>query len=104
VPGASGTYGKNSGVGEDLLLFLLTTLDYPYYAHLPLPLSHFLAHPSSITTNAGNSGKMQALASAYQVAKQHYLNQPGSLPLATGVTSWLARRRWKLAGRVGRYR
>ena len=100
VPGAAGVYGKNSGVGEDLLLFLLTTLDYPYYVHLPQALSHFLAHPSSITTHAGNSGKLQALVSAYRVAKQHYLRQPDSLPLATGLGGWLAKRSWKLAGRL----
>ena len=35
IPGAGGTYGRNSGVGEDLLLFLLATLDYPRYAHVP---------------------------------------------------------------------
>jgi glycosyltransferase involved in cell wall biosynthesis len=99
VPGAAGVYGKNSGVGEDLLLFLLTTLDYPCYVHLPQALAHFLAHPSSITTNAGNSGKKQALVSAYQLAKQHYLRQPGSLPLATGLRGWLAKRSWKFAGR-----
>jgi glycosyltransferase involved in cell wall biosynthesis len=98
VPGAAGVYGRNSGVGEDLLLFLLTTLDYSYYVHLPEALSHFLAHPASITTNAGNSGKMQALVSAYQVAKQHYLRQPGSIPLTTGLRGWIAKRRWKMAG------
>jgi glycosyltransferase involved in cell wall biosynthesis len=99
VPGAAGVYGKNSGVGEDLLLFLLTTLDYAWYVHLPEPLAHFLAHPTSITTNASSSGKMQALVTAYQIAKQHYLRQPGSIPLATGLRGWIAKRRWKLAGR-----
>lgn len=74
VPRAGDVYGKNSGVGEDLLLFLLATLDYPNYAHLPLP--HFLAHPTSITINAIQGGRIKALADAYALAKQHYLNQP----------------------------
>jgi len=98
VPGANGVYGKNSGVGEDLLLFLLATLDHPNYAHVALPLSHFLAHPTSITTNADQSGKKAALVQAYALAKQHYLNQPGSIAKAGALRGWLARRLWKLAG------
>jgi hypothetical protein len=86
-------------VGEDLLLFLLATLDYPRYAHLPLALAHFLAHPSSITTQAGQSGRLAALVDAYALAKQHYRAQPGALAPRTGLRRWLARRRWKLAGR-----
>jgi len=99
IPGAQGLYGKNSGVGEDLLVFLLATLDYPKYAHVPEALSHFLAHPTSITTNAGASGKMAALVAAYGLAKQHYLAQPGAIAPRTGLARWFARRRWKLAGR-----
>jgi glycosyltransferase involved in cell wall biosynthesis len=99
VPGARGQYGKDSGVGEDLLLFLLATLDYPRYAHLPEPLAHFLAHPSSITTHAGQSGRMAALVDAYALAKQHYLTLPGALKPRTGLARWLARRLWKFAGR-----
>jgi hypothetical protein len=101
VPGARGQYGKGSGVGEDLLLFLLATLDYPRYAHLPEALSHFLAHPSSITTHAGQSGRMDALVDAYALAKRHYLAQPGAIAPRTGLARWIARRRWKLAGRQG---
>ncbi len=100
VPGAEGRYGKNSGVGEDLLLFLLATLDYPRYAHVPEALSHFLAHPASITTQAGNSGRMAALARAYQLAKDYYLRQPGSLPAARGLSGRLSRARWQLAGHL----
>jgi glycosyltransferase involved in cell wall biosynthesis len=99
IPGAQGTYGKNSGVGEDLLVFLLATLDYPKYAHVPEALSHFLAHPASITTHAGQSGRMAALVAAYDLAKQHYLAQPGAIAPRTGLARWIARRRWKLAGR-----
>ena len=98
VPGAQGVYGRNSGVGEDLLLYLLATLDYPHYAHVPEALAHFLAHPSSITTNAGNSGRMGALVQAYALAKEHYLRQPGSLRPARGPGATLGRWRWKLAG------
>jgi glycosyltransferase involved in cell wall biosynthesis len=100
VPGAEGRYGKNSGVGEDLLLFLLATLDYPRYAHLPEALSHFLAHPASITTNAGSTGRMDALTQAYQRAKDYYLQQPGSLRKAQGVAGRLARARWQFAGHL----
>jgi glycosyltransferase involved in cell wall biosynthesis len=101
VPGAQGIYGRNSGVGEDLLLFLLTTLDYPHYAHLPAVLAHFLAHPTSITINAGNSGRMGELVRAYALAKEHYLRQPGSLPPVRGIAASMGRWRWKLAGAMG---
>jgi glycosyltransferase involved in cell wall biosynthesis len=100
IPGASGRYGPNTGVGEDLLLFLLTTLDYPSYAHLPEALSHFLAHPASITTDAGSSGRMAALAAAYQLAKDYYLRQPGSIAPRRGLGARLARIRWQLAGHL----
>lgn len=100
IPDAQGIYGKNSGVGEDLLLFLLTSLDYPKYAHVPDALAHFLAHESSITINAQQSGKMQQLADAYAVAKRYYLAQPGALAARSGVSGWLARQRWKLASRL----
>jgi glycosyltransferase involved in cell wall biosynthesis len=100
VPGAQGRYGKNSGVGEDLLLFLLTTLDYPLYGHLPEALSHFLAHPASITTQAGSTGRMDALAQAYQRAKNYYLQRPGSLAMARGISGRLAKARWQLAGHL----
>ncbi len=96
VPGAAGVYGKNTGVGEDLLLFLLTTLDYPKYAHLPEELSHFLAHPSSITINARMKGKRKALVDAYARAREFYLKQPGSLKpnnivdsVGSGLKWWL---------------
>ena len=97
VPGAQGIYGRNSGVGEDLLLFLLTTLDYPNYAHLPAALAHFLAHPTSITTNAGNSGRMGELVRAYALAKDYYLRQPSSQQPARGLHAAVGRWRWKLA-------
>lgn len=78
VPGASGVYGKNSGVGEDLLLFLLTSLIYPYYAYIAEPLANFMAHPQSITTNAIASNRLRELASAYSTAKAYYYRLPGS--------------------------
>jgi hypothetical protein len=98
VPGAQGIYGPNSGVGEDLLLFLLATLDYPNYAHVPAALAHFLAHPTSITTNAGNTGRMDELVCAYGLAKDHYLRQPGSQQPQRGYAAALGHWRWKLAG------
>ncbi len=78
VPGANGIYGKNSGVGEDLLLFLLTSLNYPYYAHIGEPLAHFLSHPGSITTSANASKKRAAIEAAYANAKSHYYRQQRS--------------------------
>jgi len=102
VPGARGRYGPNSGVGEDLLLFLLATLDYPYYAHLPEGLAHFLAHPSSITTKAGQSGWMGELVGAYELAKDYYLSQPGSIARARGLGGWLGKTRWKLTSHAHR--
>lgn len=78
VPGANGIYGKNSGVGEDLLLFLLTSLDYPHYAHIGEPLAHFLSHPGSITTSANASEKRAAIEVAYANAKSYYYRQQQS--------------------------
>lgn len=78
VPGAGGIYGKNSGVGEDLLLFLLMSLDYPSYAHIGEPLAHFLSHPGSITTNAQASKKRAEFMGAYSNAKIYYYRQPRS--------------------------
>jgi glycosyltransferase involved in cell wall biosynthesis len=99
VPGATGVYGRNSGVGEDLLLFLLASLDYPYYGHVPEALAHFLAHPASITTGAESSGKLAQLIDAYAVARQHYLAQPRAIPRAEGLQGRLLKLRWKLAAR-----
>lgn len=78
IPNATGLYGKNSGVGEDLLLFLLTSLNYRNYAHIPEPLADFLAHPGSITINAQSTGKAITLAESYGVAKAFYLDQAGA--------------------------
>ena len=97
VPGAQGRYGRNSGVGEDLLLFLLASLNYPYYAHVPEPLANFLAHDSSITTEAGASGRMAELADAYALAKQYYLDQPRATPLRRGLGGAVMRLHWKLS-------
>lgn len=78
VPDAEGPYGKNSGVGEDLLLFLLASLDYSKYAHIDKPLVHFLAHDNSITINALDSGRDKEIISAYENAKKYYCSCPGS--------------------------
>lgn len=75
IPGAGGDYGRGSGVGEDLLLFLLTSLDYPRYAHVAEPLADFLAHPGSITIGAQLAGRTDRLAAAYSHAKEHYLRE-----------------------------
>ncbi len=82
VPGAKGKYGKNSGVGEDLLLFLLTSLDYPKYAHIDEPLVHFLGHAESITINSILSGNKTELQNSYDNAKKYYLAQPKSIKVS----------------------
>lgn len=97
VPDADGQYGKNTGVGEDLLLFLLTSLTYDKYVHIPEPLADFLAHPGSITINAAQTGRTKALANAYRVAKQYYLKQKNSVQQLSRIEktifkiSWAAR-------------
>jgi glycosyltransferase involved in cell wall biosynthesis len=82
IPGAKGVYGNNSGVGEDLLLFLLTALDYPRYAYTPETLTHFLAHSGSITFSACLSGKDQVLWDAYAFAKKYFI-ETNKLPPPT---------------------
>jgi glycosyltransferase involved in cell wall biosynthesis len=94
IPGAKGPYGKNSGVGEDLLLFLLTSLTYDKYAHVTQPLADFLAHPGSITINAQQSGRAAALAESYGVAKTFYLSQPRAEKPLYGVRKSLFRLTW----------
>jgi glycosyltransferase involved in cell wall biosynthesis len=82
IPGAKGVYGKNSGVGEDILIVLLTAMDYPKYAYIPETLAHFLAHPGSITIASGLSGREQMLFDAYAHARKYFL-QSSALPPAT---------------------
>ena len=94
VPCASGIYGKGSGVGEDLLLFLLTSLHYPTYAHVPEPLADFLAHSGSITVNAQQTGRNRQLAQAYAVAKAYYAAQPGAITVSAGLRRFLFKLRW----------
>ena len=82
IPGAGGIYGNNSGVGEDILLFLLTAADYPKYVFVPDALAHFLAHPGSITVASGLSGREQMLFDAYANAKKYFL-KISNFPSAT---------------------
>jgi len=94
IPGAAGDYGKGSGVGEDLLLFLLTSLRYRHYAHVPEALADFLAHPGSITIGAQLSGRTDRLAAAYSTAKAYYLRQPGARRLSS-LHQLVSRERWR---------
>jgi len=94
IPDANGIYGKNSGVGEDLLLFLLTSLKYEKYAHIPEPLADFLAHPGSITINATQTGKAHDLANSYLVAKQYYLQHQNSIQPLFGIRFYLFKLSW----------
>lgn len=96
IPEANGIYGKNSGVGEDLLLFLLTTLNYDKYVHIPEPLAEFLAHPSSITIGAITSGKRLALAESYATAKRYYLKQSGAVQQLSGIQKILFKLSWTI--------
>lgn len=97
VPGASGVFGKSSGVGEDLLLFLLTSIDYPRYAHIADPLADFMAHPNSITTKAVASNRYAELVSAYSRAKAYYYQQPGSERPRNGLLRIKDSISWQLA-------
>ena len=103
VPGARGRYGPGTGVGEDLLLFLLTALDYPAYGHVPLPLADFMAHEGSITVSALHSNLGQDLAAAYDRARDHYLRQDGAIHPLRGLPGFTSQLRWVLAsGSAGR--
>ena len=77
IPGANGVYGNNSGVGEDLLIFLLTAMDYPKYAYLSEPLAHVLAHSNSITISSGITGREKMLFGAYENARRYFLEYSG---------------------------
>lgn len=84
IPGATGIYGNNSGVGEDLLIFLLTALDYPKYAFVPDTLAHFYAHPGSITIASGLAGQDRELNDSYMFVRR-YFQTVSNLP---AMTSW----------------
>ncbi|MHC4524872.1 MAG: glycosyltransferase family 2 protein [Planctomycetota bacterium] len=104
IPGANGVYGKNSGVGEDLLIYLLTSLDYPKYAFISTPLACFLAHETSITVQADTTGRMDHLEDAYSVAKQYYFQQPGHLQSYSGIKQFLFEVQWnQKAGTLQKY-
>lgn len=73
IPNASGIYGNNSGVGEDLLIFMLTALDYPNYVYIDETLAHFFAHSGSITISSGITGKDKMLFEAYSNARKYFI-------------------------------
>lgn len=100
IPGAGGRYGVRSGVGEDLLLFLLTCQDYPHYVHIAEPLADFLEHPGSITINALGSGETRALVQAYGVAKSYYLTRAKSHIPQSGISQLFFRLKWWLDSRA----
>ncbi|OHB44435.1 MAG: hypothetical protein A2Y13_08535 [Planctomycetes bacterium GWC2_45_44] len=94
IPNAQGIYGKDSGVGEDLLLFLLTSLDYPQYVHISEPLACFLSHPDSITTGALLAGNRQDMVDSYANAKSYYFSLPGSISPPTRFQSLFSIIKW----------
>lgn len=102
VPGADGTYGKNTGVGEDALLFLLTTLNYKYYVHIPKALAGFLSHDGSITIDAISSGKRSLLEASYYRAKEFYLSKTNSVPRPRGIEIFIFKIQWALLRIISR--
>jgi glycosyltransferase involved in cell wall biosynthesis len=94
IPNAKGIYGKDSGVGEDLLLFLLTSLDYPNYVHIPEPLAFFLSHSESITVGAHLDGTRKELIDSYKNAKSYYFGLPGSIPPPTALQNLFFTIKW----------
>ncbi len=104
IPNAKGIYGKDSGVGEDLLLFLLTSLDYPKYVFVPEPLACFLSHSESITIDAILSGRMRDIADSYANAKSYYFSLPESIPRPTTLQNLLFTIKWNYrAGNLVRF-
>lgn len=97
IPNTSELLGKRSGVGEDLLLFLLTSLRYSSYFHIGEPLADFLSHDGSITVGAVRGGRGEQLALAYERAKQYYLSQPGAIQRPSTLGRQIFRTRWSLA-------
>ena len=94
IPNAQGVYGKDSGVGEDLLLFLLTSRDYPKYFHVSEPLACFLHHPSSITVRAHLAGYGEYLVDSYANAKSYYFSLPGSISPPTNLQKLFFTIKW----------
>jgi glycosyltransferase involved in cell wall biosynthesis len=94
IPNARGIYGKDSGVGEDLLLFLLTSLDYPKYVYIPEPLACFLSHSESITVGAHLDGTKKELIDSYKNAKSYYFGLPGSIPPPTKLQNLFFTIKW----------
>lgn len=97
VPGADGIYGANTGVGEDALLFLLATLDYKFYVHVPHYLAFFFAHEGSITTDAIHNGKHDSLRDSYARAKNYYLGLDGAISSPKGIFRFLHKIIWHSA-------
>lgn len=56
-------------IGNDLLIFLLTTIDYEKFYYINEPLSYFRSHSSSISTSS-NKARLLLL---YLVAKAYFL-------------------------------
>lgn len=94
IPDVGGIYGRDSGVGEDLLLFLLTSLDYPKYAYIGEPLANFLNHPGSITVNAFLDNKEKNLITAYTKAKNYYYGLQGSLSPPSNLQQLIIKTKW----------
>jgi len=60
---------KFHGAGNDLLLFLLTAIDYPKFAYIDEVLAYFRAHKDSITV----SGNKIENSLGYNVSKSYFV-------------------------------
>ena len=95
IPNAKGKYGKDSGVGEDLLLFLLTARDYPKYFYISEPLACFFSHPGSITVGAMLAGDREHIIGSYANAKSYYFSLPGSIKLPMSLQKIFFNIKWR---------
>jgi len=95
IPNAKGKYGKDSGVGEDLLLFLLTARDYPKYFYLSEQLACFFSHPGSITVGSILIGDRKQIIDSYASAKLYYFSLPGSIKPAMSLQKIFFTIKWR---------
>lgn len=81
----------NHGAGPDLLLFLLTALDYPYIGFVNEPLSFFREHRDSISLTM----RRLDLYDRYQQAKIWFANNnlPTSMQEKLSILTWVQRMR-----------
>ena len=67
IPNKLGLNFKENGAGNDLLLFLLTACNYPYFGYISKPLIHFGAQIDSLTIS-------NDLTLQYWVARKYFVD------------------------------